>query len=64
MATTQAQARLEVASGTYQKIQAELQQLVGARGRLDAQRTENEAVRKVRTNSIPPAFPPARSASR
>jgi hypothetical protein len=49
MATAQAQARLEVASGTYQKIQAELQQLVGARGRLDAQRTENEAVRKVRS---------------
>jgi len=40
------QARLQVASSEYQKIQAELSETVEARQRLDAQFSENELVKK------------------
>jgi hypothetical protein len=42
------QARLQAASGDYQRLQADLSNAVEARQRLDAQLSENELVKKVR----------------
>ena len=41
------QARAQVATADYQKLQADLQKSVDARQRLDAQLQENEMVKKV-----------------
>lgn len=44
------EARLQAASSDYQKLQADLSNVVEARQRLDAQLSENELVKKVRSN--------------
>jgi prefoldin beta subunit len=49
----EAQQRLQAASAAYQQAQAQLQDIVDARGRLGAQLSENEAVHEVR----PPLHP-------
>ena len=43
------EARLQAASSDYQKLQADLSNAVEARQRLDAQLSENELVKKVRS---------------
>ena len=43
------EARLQAASSDYQKLQADLSDAVEARQRLDAQLSENELVKKVRS---------------
>ena len=43
------QARLQAASTEYQKLQSQLSAAVDSRQRLDAQRQENEMVKKVRS---------------
>jgi prefoldin beta subunit len=42
------EARLQAASSDYQKLQADLSNVVEARQRLDAQLSENELVKKAR----------------
>ena len=44
-------ARLQAASSEYQKLQVDLSNAVEARQRLDAQLSENELVKKVRTKA-------------
>lgn len=44
------QARLQATAASYQKLQNDLQVAVEARSRLDAQRTENESVKKEFSN--------------
>lgn len=46
------EARLQAASSDYQKLQADLSNVVEARQRLDAQLSENELVKKVRFLSL------------
>ena len=48
-AALQLQERLQNASAEYQKLQSELSDVVEARQKLDAQLSENELVKKVRT---------------
>ena len=43
------EARLQAASSEYQKLQADLSNVVEARQRLDAQLSENELVKKARS---------------
>ena len=45
--STQTRVQLETATAEYQKIQTDLASVVEARQRLDAQRSENELVKKV-----------------
>ena len=46
------QAKLQTASSEYQRLQADLSNVVEARQRLDAQLSENELVRKVSSNHL------------
>ena len=48
-AALQLQERLQNASAEYQKLQSELSDVVEARQKLDAQLSENELVKKVRS---------------
>jgi len=44
---------MQATSAEYQKLQADLSAVVDARGRLDAQLTENESVQKVSSHLNP-----------
>lgn len=50
-AALQLQERLQAATNEYQKLQTELSNAVEARQKLDAQLSENELVKKVRSNA-------------